>query len=435
MHKFAVPRNLFRCAEILSENLKPLPAANAIVDKCIECGFCETVCPSKNLTLTPRQRIAVQREICRLRTGDQTSEQLKKLVKSYRYQGDQTCATDGLCKLACPVEINTGELTKELRRLAYENTIHAKGAALAAEHFALLTRGLRLGLNALDKAHTLFGTVRLNAWTTRMRQMFNGRLPLWNRYMPRAVLAWHQDRADAWKERRVVYFPSCIARTMGPAQGDPDKDPLPVVTQRVLGQAGFQIIYPEKMEHLCCGMPFESKGLKQVGLKKARELEQALLQASQMGTYPILCDTSPCLFHMRETLDRRLNLYEPIEFIHAFLMDRLDLHPMNATIAIHTTCSSQKMGLAPLLMEVAQKCATAVIVPDRVGCCGFAGDRGFSYPELNASALEDLASAVGEQCSAGYSNSRTCEIGLSLHSGIYYKSIMYLLDRCIRKGE
>jgi D-lactate dehydrogenase len=137
---------------------------------------------------------------------------------------------------------------------------------------------------------------------------------------------------------------------------------------------------------------------------------------------------------MRTTLDPRLKLYDPVAFIHSFLLDRFAIQPLPETIAVHTTCSSQKMGLAPKLLEVASRCATAVIVPDRVGCCGFAGDRGFTFPELNASALADLHAAVSGKCHTGYSNSRTCEIGLSLHSGIHYKSIFYLLDRCIRKG-
>jgi D-lactate dehydrogenase len=66
-----------------------------------------------------------------------------------------------------------------------------------------------------------------------------------------------------------------------------------------------------------------------------------------------------------------------------------------------------------------------------VNCCGFAGDRGFIYPELNSSALEALRlSLKAHNCNAGYSSSRTCEIGLSLHSDIEYNSIIYLIDEC-----
>ena len=436
------PRHLLNPGVILNdnpnvhvENLKPLPAAHGIVDKCIECGFCEAVCPSKNLTLTPRQRIAVQREISRLGSLGRNAARMAALVDAYRYQGDQTCATDGLCETACPVEINTGELTKELRRLAMENTLHEKEAFWVARHFGFIAGATRIGLSVLDRMHALAGTSRLSAWAVKVRQAFKNRLPLWNPYMPRAAVAGRRGLVNPRGERQVVYFPSCIARTMGPAKGDPDQASLPVVTQNVLAQAGFQVIYPDNMERLCCGMPFASKGLPRVGREKALELEQALLDASRMGAYPILCDTSPCLYHMRSTLDHRLKLYEPIEFIHTFLLNRLIIDPLPDTIAIHTTCSSQKMGLAPMLHAIAQKCAAKVVIPENVGCCGFAGDRGFTYPELNASALENLAEAVADKCSAGYSNSRTCEIGLSLHSGIYYKSIFYLLDRCIRKGE
>ena len=113
-------------------------------------------------------------------------------------------------------------------------------------------------------------------------------------------------------------------------------------------------------------------------------------------------------------------------------MDRLKFEPLNATVALHHTCSTMKMALEHKLLAVAQACAQNVVVPDLVGCCGFAGDRGFSHPELNRSALKELRPSVGEKCSAGYSTSRTCEIGLSQHSGLYYKSIVYLVDRCTR---
>jgi D-lactate dehydrogenase len=144
----------------------------------------------------------------------------------------------------------------------------------------------------------------------------------------------------------------------------------------------------------------------------------------------VLCDTSPCLQRMRKAMDGRLGLYEPVEFIHGFLMDRLRFVREPGPVAIHVTCSSTKLGLSDRFRAVAQACAEKVIVPPRVGCCGFAGDRGFSHPELNASALSELRAGLGDGCRAGYSNSRTCEIGLSLHGGIPYQSIVFLVDRC-----
>jgi D-lactate dehydrogenase len=219
---------------------------------------------------------------------------------------------------------------------------------------------------------------------------------------------------------------------MGPARADPDKDALVTVTERVFAKAGYQVIYPPGMQRLCCGMPFSSKGFVRVGNQKAAELEAALLDASRGGEIPVVCETSPCLLRMRRLFTSNLQLYEPVEFAYRYLLDRLNISRLEESVAIHTTCSSQKLGLDATFLAVARACAAEVAVPERVGCCGFAGDRGFSFPELNAAALADLKPAVQDTCTAGYSNSRTCEIGLSLHSGIYYKSILYLIDRCTR---
>jgi D-lactate dehydrogenase len=180
-------------------------------------------------------------------------------------------------------------------------------------------------------------------------------------------------------------------------------------------------------------VPFQSKGAFGQADEKARELERVLLDVTGNGLVPVICDTSPCLYRMREVMDTRLKLYEPVEFIHDFVLKHLNLSPLDDTVAIHTTCSLQKLGLAPKLLAVAKACVREVVVPEKVGCCGFAGDRGFTYPELNASALADLRPAIeAGKASSGYSNSRTCEIGLSLHSGIEYRSIIYLVERCSR---
>jgi D-lactate dehydrogenase len=231
---------------------------------------------------------------------------------------------------------------------------------------------------------------------------------------------------------QAVYFPSCVCRTMGPARGDADREPLHAVVERLLHKAGCDILWPRNLEALCCGTPFESKGFSGRADEKARELEAVLLEASAGGRLPVICDTSPCLYRMRRVMDRRLTLLDPVEFTLDHLMDRLDVTPVNETVAYHHTCSSIKMGLEAKAMALAKACAAGVVIPDRVGCCGFAGDRGFSYPELNASALQPLRPALAGRCTSGYSTSRTCEIGLSVHSGIHYKSILYLVDKCAR---
>ena len=433
------PRHLLNPGVILNanpqahlENLKSLTATHPIVDKCIECGFCEPVCPSKNLTLTPRQRITVQREISRLQARGENSPRYSSIVSAYNYAGDATCATDGLCQTACPVEINTGELTKELRRLKVANTPRESLARVVARNYGLVTAGVRLGLQSVNILHTVLGTKNLAKIAGGARKLSGDRLPLWTPYMPKGAPKRKKAGTNLGRVKKVVYFPSCISRTMGPAKDAVDQELLSQVVEKLLVRSGYDVLYPPAMEKLCCGVPFNSKGAFRQADEKVAELEQVLLEVSRNGTYPVICDTSPCLYRMRQTMDRRLQLYEPIEFIHDFLLSELKIQQKQQKIAVHTTCSSEKMGLGRKLVDVARVCASEVVVPEKVGCCGFAGDRGFTYPELNRVALEELNHQVTD-CQAGYSNSRTCEIGLSQHGGIDYNSIVYLVEQCSRE--
>ncbi|MBB3192027.1 FAD-binding and (Fe-S)-binding domain-containing protein [Halomonas cerina] len=434
------PENLLNPEVILSrnptlhlENLKPLPAADPVVDKCIECGFCEAICPSKDLTLTPRQRIVIRRELARLEAlGEAASHDEKaridRLWQAYAYQGIDTCAATGLCATQCPVDINTGDLVRELRH--ERNRGKAGMARLVGRHFSGTTRLGRGALNMAGAARLALGKNLLSKVTGGMRRLSGDRLPQWDPSLPKAapVRVLKQDVADESRREKVVYLPSCATRVFGAAHDDVESRSVMEITLALLDKAGFDVILPEMIGHLCCGMPFQSKGQFDEASHKGRELNRELLVASQNGRYPVLCDTSPCALQMKEYLDDRLSLMEPVSFAHEHLLPRLLITPLDERIAVHVTCSSTRMGLSDRFVALARVCASEVVVPAEIHCCGFAGDKGFNTPELNASALDGLADQVAG-CSAGYSNSRTCEIGLSHHGGIPYRSILSLLDR------
>jgi len=406
------------------KNLKPMPAADEIVDKCIECGFCEPVCPSRNITFTPRHRITGWREAKRLEKEGKD----RKWKKAYQYPALETCAADGLCALRCPVGINTGTFTKKQRAEA-TGKVGNRVADTLADHYGGTTRTIRAGLKGVHMVHKLAGDGMMEAVAMHARRLSLNSLPMWNRALPDAAKKMQKIKGKTNNPLKVVYFPSCISRSFGAAKEMPDKRPLGDVTMSVLKKAGYDVIIPHGIAPLCCGLPFASKGFTDQADKKSSELEKALLAASEGGEYPVLVDTSPCLYHMKETLTESLSLYEPVAFILEFLKKRLIFNQVDEKVAVHATCTTIKLGLDGKLKELAELCATRVLVPENINCCGFAGDRGFNVPELNEAALDGLKDQVAG-CSEGFSTSRTCEIGLSHHGGINYSSILYLVDRC-----
>ncbi|MFA6741774.1 MAG: FAD-binding and (Fe-S)-binding domain-containing protein [Arcobacteraceae bacterium] len=407
------------------KNLKTLPATNEIVDKCIECGFCEPTCPSNELTLTPRQRIVINREISRLESIGNHKE-AKEYKDLYQYDGIETCATCSLCSSACPVKIDTGSLTKHLR--AEQVSTSSKSIAnFIANNFSMTLKGVRFGLHSANFIHKVLGTPSMETVTKTFRDLSKNSLPKWSEVMPKAIninLNFEQKVSD----KKVVYFPSCINRSMGLNAVSKEEKELFDTTVEVLLKAGYQILFPEDLPNLCCGMPFSSKGFNEASNTKSSQLEIALLNVSEFGEYPILCDTSPCTKKMMESFSHKLDVYEPIEFALKFLTKDLEFIAIDEPITIHTTCSSRKMGLEDNFKTLAQLCSTNVIIPADVKCCGFAGDRGFNFPELNKSALRHLKEqTIGAKMA--FSTSKTCEIGLSEESGLDYNSIFYLINK------
>ena len=410
-------------------------------NKCIECGFCEVNCMSCGLTLSSRMRIAVQREIRYLAATGSNPERLATLKKQYKYYGDQTCATDGLCSTSCPMKINTGELTHLIRQMDMNNSkMGYKLGEFAANHMAGIKSGLRVVLDVAHLGHVTLGPTLMTGIARGMNKMG---LPLWTTAMPKKhrqpkksdLTQFIIEKSIPQKEKehlplRVVYFPSCINQTMGQSKhGGKIHDLVDEVIQ-LMAKAGYETIFPEGMERMCCGQIWESKGMLDIADRKSAELEAALWKASDEGRYPVLCAQSPCLHRMRKVM-HKMHLYEPAEFIMKFLVPRLDFHPIDRHIALHLTCSTRQMGVADDLIALAKMCSNNVFLPEGVGCCGFAGDRGFTFPELNKYGLRKLRPQIeANHIEVGYSNSRTCEIGLETNTGIPYMSIVYLVNEC-----
>ncbi|MDF2152650.1 FAD-binding and (Fe-S)-binding domain-containing protein [Vibrio sp. CAU 1672] len=409
------------------ENLKPMPGADPLVDRCIECGFCEPVCPSRTLTLSPRQRIVLYRELQRRQHAGLETE-ASELKKVFDYQGIDTCAATGLCAERCPVGINTGDLIKQLRTAKYKKFTPI--AKWTADHFSATTSIARAGLSANQVASKLLGQKTVGRLTNGLRTLTKGATPIWYAEYPQA------NRHDLSKlplphtlnENKVVYLPSCASRNMGQQADAHDQRSLTEVTMSLLHKAGFEVLIPDQLNEQCCGMPYDSKGMTELAESKARQLEQVLWQASLEGKLPILMDTSPCAKRSIEQFSKPLEILEPTGFVSKYLLPYLDIRPVDETIMLHITCSSRRMGLESSILALAQACASEVIVPEHIHCCGWAGDKGFTTPELNQAAVHPLKAQVPQGCKRGFSNSRTCEIGLSHHSGIPYQSILYLVD-------
>ena len=429
------PKNLINPGVIINsdpkihlKNFKSMPATDEYVDKCIECGFCEPTCPSNFLTLTPRQRIVASRHMVSLKNQNDLGG-LEEMQELYQYDGIETCATCSLCSTLCPIEIDTGLLTKKLRSKQIGSFGHSVAGFMANNYGGILSVG-SVALSIVKGINAVIPNSAMSGMSSGLRSISGNKLPLWSASLP-SGRSFKPVVKQTGLDDKVVYFSSCINRTMANPKEKNGEKPLDLVIIGILEKAGYEVIIPKNIGSLCCGMPFSSKGYKKEGKQKSDELEKALREASENGKYPILCDMSPCSKTMSENFSKDVKVNDTVEFILDFLVDRVTIKQIDEPIVIHTTCSTRKTGLADKFEKVAKLCSSKVTVPSNVTCCGFAGDRGFTFPELNKSALRHLKAAIPSDTKLAFSTSKTCEIGLSEESGLDYRSIFYLVERCI----
>ena len=419
-------------------DLKPMPGVEEEVDKCIECGYCEPKCPSRELTLTPRQRIVVRREMARLEGNHENPALLASLTGAFDYMAVETCAADGLCATACPVSIDTGQLTKRFRRASHSRRAQ-KIALSVARNFATVEPVMRVALRSGHMVQGLFGPKAM-PFITRVMKAF-GASHQWSPEMPKAAKA--PLPVTSLEGAQAIYFPACISRMMGHLPGESEELSLVEALVKVSARAGVPVHIPLDVEGTCCGVPFSSKGFDLAHKYTVNHAIEKFWEWSQEGRLSIVMDTSPCTYGVvtsrayltpeNQAKFDKLKIIDSTAFAYDVLLPKLQVTRKVGSVVLHPVCSLTKMNLLPKLEGVAQACAGKVVVPRDAGCCGFAGDRGFTHAELTASATKHEAKEVKSQSFDGhYASSRTCEVGMTRSTGEIYRSFLYLLESATR---
>ncbi|MFR9726972.1 FAD-binding and (Fe-S)-binding domain-containing protein [Streptomyces sp. MS19] len=435
------PAGLLNPGVVLSDDpdsylrdLKRVPAVEEEVDRCVECGYCEPACPSKDLTLTPRQRIVLRRE---MRTAEEAGDTalLAELREDYAYAGVDTCAVDGMCQVACPVHINTGDL---VRRLRQEDGGGLQRAAwnFSAGHWGA---GTRLAGIALTTASALPSSV-VTAVTRAGRAVAGAdTVPLYGGDLPAGGRA---RRPVAAARPAAVYVPSCVGALFGPDQKSEANGGVADAFLALCARAGVEVVVPEGIGSMCCGTPWKSKGHTKGYQRMTDTVLPALWEASRHGELPVVCDAASCtegLETMRAGAAEAggglagLRIVDAVEFTHEHLLDALTVTEPLDSLALHHTCSSTRLGTNAAMTAIAGCLSDDVHVPDDWGCCAFAGDRGLLHPELTASATApEAAELTAREFAAHASANRTCELGMSRATGRDFRHLLELLERATR---
>jgi D-lactate dehydrogenase len=430
---------LTRNANLHLENLKSFPQIEGITgsSQCIECGFCEPVCPSRNVTMTPRQRIALRREMTRQKSD---SAMLAQLQREYQYDGIETCAGDGTCSIPCPIGINTGTLIKEFR--ARENSPASEQVALTlAKHWKAVEPVARLSLQGAHAISSLFGVKPLTVLTAIARSVVSPDLmPAVPGPMPRAA---SRPPKTERKGAAAVYFCACINRMFGRDPAKPAAPSLPETLLSLSERAGKPLWIPPDVAGLCCSTPWRSKGYRRGHKYMAQAVADALWRWSDAGTLPIVVDAASCTLGLKEDIATQLEgerkkQYESLKIVDSIawcrdLLPKLAISKKLRRVAVHPTCSITDLGLVGALKQIAGSLANEVEVPIGTTCCGTAGDRGLLHPELVVSATREVRMVLIDRPFDAYlSANRTCEMGLRHATGRPYESFVFLLEELSR---
>lgn len=415
------------------KHLKVMPPADELVDLCIECGFCEPACPSHQMTLSPRQRIAVTRERERLRASGEDPARLARLDADFQYAGLDTCAACNLCSLRCPVGIETGTMIigqRAQRRGGTARTV----AGLAADHRGAVEAMMRGGVAMADMARSVIPAVVVEAITDGARRLTGNRVPRVSRALRHGPGAPSPDAKRRDTGQAIVYFPSCATRMFGAPKTSHDLLAVPDAMLALLERAGFDVVMPAHLNGQCCGQPFQSKGFPDQAAEVGGALKHELSALSEAGRLSVVTDASTCAKHLRE-FPGDAPVLDSSQFLLGQVLPRLTIVRKLPVLAVHHNCSAQRLAEQPMTEAIGRACADEIAVLSSVTCCGYAGDKGLFFPELNAHATRFARGDIPAGCTLGVSTVSTCASGLTEHAGVPFVGLASLLEWASRPAQ
>jgi D-lactate dehydrogenase len=422
------------------KNTHTFPEIEHVANACIECGYCEPVCPSRHLTTTPRQRIALRREMMRHEPGSPIQ---KTLLKEYEYDAVQTCAGDSSCEHACPVQINTGVMMKQFRHLE-----HSRGQEWVAERIAdswgLVEPIARASMLVGSIAAKVLGDGGVRGMLNMARKVISPELlPSWVESLP--MPASSKLPGTRQEDATAIYFPACINRIFGGSKLSHHKESLPEAFVTVSGRAGYPLFIPPDVVGNCCATVWHSKGYNAGNILMANRVVENMWRWSKEGSLPIVCDASSCTLGLKQevldylTLENRerhkaLTIYDSITWADEMLLPRLNVTRRARTATVHPTCSMHTLGIDTTLRKIAGELSEKPFYPLTSTCCAFAGDRGLLHEELTRSATSEEAREVaGKNLDLYLCANRTCEVGMEHATRAPYESFVYALEELTRE--
>jgi D-lactate dehydrogenase len=421
------------------KNTHTFPEVEHVANACIECGYCEPVCPSRHLTTTPRQRIALRREMMRQEPGSPVQ---KALLKEYEYNAVQTCAGDSSCEHACPVQINTGVLMKQFRHMEHGPTQEWVAAQVAAS-WGRVEPIARMALLAGNAGAKILGDRTIRSILNLVRRFVSPELvPTWMEAVP-MPLSSKLPRTKS-EEAAAIYFPACINRIFGKSKRSNWKMSLPDAFVAVSQRAGYPLHIPRDVVGNCCATIWHSKGYNTGNILMANRVVESMWRWTREGALPIVCDASSCTLGLKqEVLDyltrenrerhRHLQIYDSITWTDEKLLPHLTIKRKAQTATAHPTCSMHTLGVDANLRKIANALAEKPFFPLTATCCAFAGDRGLLHEELTKSATREEAGEVMRENRELYlCANRTCEVGMEHATRAPYESFVFALEEFTR---
>ncbi len=405
--------------ELHLKHIKPTEQVRELIDDCVECGYCEPVCPSQHLTTTPRQRIVIQRAIAACEASG-AYELAEKLKEQEVYDVVQTCAVDGMCVTACPVKINTGDLIRTKRREMQYETLD-KGWKVAAEHWGLVLRGAKVGMDITK----VLPTAPLRGVLGVGRKLVSEDIvPTLTKEMPRGGKL---RKAEPLTNPDAIFLPACVGSMFN--TGHACGTGVAEAVRNLATYAGLRLSTPAGIGELCCTTPWKSKGLVSGYEVMKKKLVDWIVTHTEGGKLPLVCDNVSCtegiIVALKNADVSGIEVLDATEWVAKNVAPMLPPVTKARRAAVHPTCSSTHLGVNDALMMLAGLVAEEAIIPDGWRCCAFAGDRGMLHEELTATSTQDEARSVKHlDADLFLSLNRTCEMGMTRATGKQYVHVL-----------